>query len=160
ALTCHARAMNEGPLMFFSVLAMLLLQWALRRVAARGDRLTGKVPREFAVLIVACPLALALAINTKLTAVYHAAVVFVAVGLAALGLMSGHTLRRRDVAAWAAYVALFVALTAIWSIDLNPSLYTAPISRAQRMFEIRWGMQGEQRETHSEFALYTMGEKA
>src|SRR5262249_5048031 len=154
-----ARAMNEVPLMCFSILALAILQWALWSWSSRGGRSSGKIPRELKIAAVFCPIALAVAINTKLTAVYIAAAGFISLRLTALATLAVNGWPRREAMRWAGYLAVFVGLTAMWSIDLNPSLYPAPLTRTRDMVKMRWSMQSLQREQYPEWALYGMGDK-
>jgi hypothetical protein len=130
--------MSDAPLLFFTCLGMLLLVWALPADARDGRSGGVFAPRRLAFLVLG-PLALALAVGSKLTGL-----VPVLAFASSLAVLVAWQFSRRHAGpaanwkAWAVWGGLALALTALLAVAVNPTLYPAPLSRFRAMLEHRW----------------------
>lgn len=136
-LLCGGRAMTDAPYQFFSVLAMVAAAWVLGRVGAGGW--WEPFGRRGVALLVVGPMAVGLATGAKPTGVFAGAaaagtVLAAAAWRFARGGTDGRVSRAVD---GAAFVALFAALTASWTVLANPTLLADPVGRFLRMVEHR-----------------------
>ena len=151
ALLCQARAMSDAPLMFFSTGAVLGLAWALRR--GQDGPPASLFGGRTLILMGVGPVLLGLAVGSKLTGVFTAAAVVLALGLV---VASGWS--RRAGRVWLVeglvYLGLFGGLTTSWSILANPTLYPDPPGRFRQMLAHRWKTGQDQRASNPEWGVY------
>jgi hypothetical protein len=136
-LKCQVRAMSDGPLLFFTCLGMVLVTWALGS-GRRGDGAARAFSVARCAFLALGPLALALALGTKLTGLVPILAFVSSLGVVVawefLVSRAGSPTRGT---AWLAWGALALALTGGWAVAVNPTLYSAPVSRFREMLEHR-----------------------
>ena len=158
ALLCQARAMSDGPLMFFGITAILVLCWSCRREVG-GPRGSLLGPSGLTLMVMG-PAALGLATGSKLTGVFASATSLLT--LAAV-VAWGLAIRGAGRRAWAfdglIYLTLFGVLTTSWTILANPTLYPDPVGRFRQMLDHRWKTGQGQRNSNPEWGVYTTGDR-
>jgi hypothetical protein len=155
ALQCLPMAMSDAPLLFFSTVPVFLLMWA----RPTDESVTPEQPLfrgPWLALLLLGPLALGLATGSKLTGIFAATAVVLAI---AVYFCERGILDRGRLLESALYFYVFFCLVFVWTIAVNPTLYSNPVMQFRSMLKHRWQVAQRQQLGSPENALHSLGDR-